>query len=502
MHASGRGPDHRGVLLRERGVHRAEQQRSFPTGPTQPPTPPAAPRADDRSSAGGDPPPDPDLAFEHPLRRSSDGETGQPSIRVSRRTLVRSLIALAVLCVVTGDLAVSVIHQRADGRVDEAVRERAEIHAETVLAPIVTDELVRQEVAATARMRDVSTALKRYGGVAWVTVTTADGVVVWSDDPTKIRNRSTTRRTTTEPSSLTFGARRSLGSVTSPAAPSDVITFDTVLETPRRVAVIVSVAYPDLTPDHGTFTGDDAMSAAIAVAVLLTALAIVVYALSASDRSRRERCERQRLVERLASTSDAERRRIAGVLHDGAVQELVGVSLTLGAAATAAPPPLDTSLRELAATTRTAVSGLRSLLSGIYPVRVPPTGWVDGVADLIETLTAEGVAVHLDVPDGRCSDLNELLMLRVAREALRNVAAHARARSVTISVRRRGQIVRLVIVDDGVGFDQHASAEKIAGGHVGLQLVQDLACELGATLTVTSTPGSGTTVRLDVKDDR
>jgi signal transduction histidine kinase len=282
---------------------------------------------------------------------------------------------------------------------------------------------------------------------------------------------------------------------------SELVAFETRLETAQRVPVVVSVAYPDQTSRHGTLIGDSVISAAIAAGLLLTTTTVVLYGLSGRNRSRRERSERQRLVQRLASTSDHERREIVGALHDGPVQDLVSVSLALATVATAAPPPLDTRLRELADTTRTAVTDVRALLSAIYPVPVPPDGWLAGITDLIEALRDAGVAVQVDVPAARYSASNELLMMRVSREALRNVSAHAHARSVSISVTHWGRLVHLAISDDGIGFDDVTGPTRTSAGHFGIQLVRDLACELGATLTIASAPGSGTVVGLELKEE-
>ena len=95
------------------------------------------------------------------------------------------------------------------------------------------------------------------------------------------------------------------------------------------------------------------------------------------------------------------------------------------------------------------------------------------------------------------SDEATALVWRVAQEALRNATRHARATSVDISVTRsHGQVV-LDVEDDGVGFDPDAVAPR---GHLGLRGLRDLAVEAGGRLTVTSAPGQGTHVHVEVGD--
>jgi two-component system, NarL family, sensor kinase len=134
------------------------------------------------------------------------------------------------------------------------------------------------------------------------------------------------------------------------------------------------------------------------------------------------------------------------------------------------------------------------LLSSIYPVSVPPEGWVAGLDDLVASLRRLGVDVTLDVVDTPLGEVEQLLLLRVAREALRNVSAHAAATRVTVRLRRRGDRLELTVSDDGRGFD----ASQDRSGHFGLTLIEDLIDEAGGTLETVSEVGAGTTVRCDL----
>ena len=204
--------------------------------------------------------------------------------------------------------------------------------------------------------------------------------------------------------------------------------------------------------------------------------------------------ERERLLR--VTTSNAERRRIAAEVHDGAVQDLIGVAYTLEAVSRSDDT---TPLAELATSTRDIVTRLRALLNSIYPVEVPPEGWAHGFDDLAEQLRAEGVEVNIDITSMPLGPTDEILLLRVTREALRNVARHAQAHRVEIMFARTGRGARLEIDDDGRGFGPLGTA---APGHIGLRLLDDLARDLGAELEVDAAPGQGTTIRLDLMERR
>src|SRR6185295_4913205 len=137
--------------------------------------------------------------------------------------------------------------------------------------------------------------------------------------------------------------------------------------------------------------------------------------------------------------------RIAAEVHDGAVQDLIGITFSLSAADDEAPQPMSSRLSGLASATRHTVRSLRSLLNSIYPVQVPNDGWAAGLDAIINALRQRGVSVNIDVPDIRLAPANELLLLRVTLEALRNVDAHAHATQVDIILTKTGNAVTLSI---------------------------------------------------------
>lgn len=240
------------------------------------------------------------------------------------------------------------------------------------------------------------------------------------------------------------------------------------------------------------------------LAVALAALAVlqIPLAFRLARRVRDSQEDRERLLRRAIDASDLERRRISSDLHEGLVQQLAGLSMSLAARADSlngADTAAAETLREGAAATRQGVRSLRSALMGIYPPTVQRAGLPAALSDLTAPLAAEGVAADVDVPpDLALPPEVESLMFRAAQEAIRNVSTHARAGRVRLRVSRDDGLAVLEVEDDGMGFVAERSSEARAEGHLGLTLLDDLAHDAGATVQVSSTPGEGTRVRMEV----
>jgi signal transduction histidine kinase len=87
-------------------------------------------------------------------------------------------------------------------------------------------------------------------------------------------------------------------------------------------------------------------------------------------------------------------------------------------------------------------------------------------------------------------------VFRIAQEALHNALRHARAERLGVTLHENGQGLRMAVTDDGVGFDP--DAPELRARSLGLTSMEERAGELGAKLTIDSSPGAGTTVALEV----
>jgi two-component system NarL family sensor kinase len=229
-------------------------------------------------------------------------------------------------------------------------------------------------------------------------------------------------------------------------------------------------------------------------ALILLALIQFPLAWQLAHRVQRAQRERVDLLQQAVDASDRERRRIAADLHDGVVQDLAGVSYSLSAVASAAPPDLAPALEEAASGTRQGIRQLRSLLVEIYPPELQRQGLEHALRDLLAPCSRKGLETTLDLDGaGELSPEVEALFFRSAQEALRNVLKHAGARHVDVSVSRENGLAMLTVHDDGGGFDPSSRPE----GHFGLRVLRDLARERGGDVRIESSPGGGTTVRVE-----
>lgn len=246
-----------------------------------------------------------------------------------------------------------------------------------------------------------------------------------------------------------------------------------------------------------------AFAPALIIALVVLELVQLPLASSMARRMRRGNKEREALLKRAVDASNDERRRIAGDLHDGIAQDLAGVSYSLSADAQrldseGSPEAADT-LREGARQTRQSVRELRSLLVELHPPRLRDAGLAAALTDLVAPLAGRGLHTRVDVPEGlELPQETEALLFRVAQEATRNAASHADAARVDLLVSETPEHVRLTVQDDGRGFAADEATMAAGRGHLGLQLLRELADDGGAALEIDSESGRGTRISIEV----
>jgi signal transduction histidine kinase len=182
-----------------------------------------------------------------------------------------------------------------------------------------------------------------------------------------------------------------------------------------------------------------------------------------------------------------ERRRIARELHDGLNQELSFLRSQLTDGGSLTPE----SLAHLAAAAERAHDESRGLLVALGEVATP------GLRDAIRTAAEDvarrsGATVEVDVDEGApVGDRARIELLRIVREATANAVSHGRATVVHVRLDCAGDGVRLMVSDEGAGFD--ASAPH---GGFGLRSMAERAAAVGGALSVHSADGAGTAVEV------
>lgn len=236
-------------------------------------------------------------------------------------------------------------------------------------------------------------------------------------------------------------------------------------------------------------------------ALLVLEIVQIPFAWSLARRVQRQRAERERLLRHAVDASDAERRRIAGELHDGVVQELTGLTYAMDAARLGNPDAHQQArlVADTATRLRASIGALRSLMVDIYPPNLAEEGLGSALAELACGLERNGIEVCLDAQDTeRLPPDAAALLFRTAQEVVRNVIAHSGARATTISVIRHNGAATLVVDDDGRGFDDSVLARRVSDGHFGLRSIGDLLARAGGGLSVRAAPGQGTRVEAEV----
>lgn len=272
-------------------------------------------------------------------------------------------------------------------------------------------------------------------------------------------------------------------------------------ETPQGTPLLFETYFPYSSVRD---TGRDLWGqfAPIAVgALIVLALVQIPFAISLARRLRAGQAQRERLLQHALESSDQERRRIASDLHDGAVQDLTGVSMALTANSRVAQESQSRdAMIDAGAKIRETVKSLRSMLVDIYPPNLHQEGLQSALADLLGAVHNREMVTNLNV-DAEASDLSFEsinLLYRAAQEALRNVANHSHATTVSVTVKVSAHLALLLVEDDGVGFAPETLANRVRRGHVGLRSLAGLVHDAGGAIALKSVPGVGTRVEVRV----
>jgi signal transduction histidine kinase len=195
---------------------------------------------------------------------------------------------------------------------------------------------------------------------------------------------------------------------------------------------------------------------------------------------------------RLVEATDAERRRLERDLHDGTQQRLVSIAMSLGlleARLPDQPPALRPLVHETRQALALALEELRELTQGIQPALLTERGLAAALEDLARR-AALPTHVGVEIPE-RLPEQVESAAYFLVSEGLANAIKHSHAGEVRVSAVSTGGVLTVEVVDDGIGGAG-------AGGGSGLRGLADRVEALGGSLTVSSPPGRGTTLRAEL----
>lgn len=213
----------------------------------------------------------------------------------------------------------------------------------------------------------------------------------------------------------------------------------------------------------------------------------------------------RRLSQQVLEVQENERRDLARELHDEVGQQLTLLKLLLTrlAGETEAASPV---IREATAAVSTLMQQVRDLSLDLRPSMLDDLGLgatLRWYAARVARLAALETCVEIDPGFPRLVPDAETLFFRVAQEGITNVMRHAHAENLGVRLTRDGDLIELRVSDDGRGFDaESARRASIRGKSAGLLGMQERAALGGAELTIESTPGTGTVLRLLISGKR
>lgn len=204
--------------------------------------------------------------------------------------------------------------------------------------------------------------------------------------------------------------------------------------------------------------------------------------------------ERRDSTRRAVAAQEAERRRIAQELHDEIGQGLTAALLQLETTVKAAPPDLTPKLSGAMESVRGSLEEARAVASRLRPEALDDLGLVRALRSLGKRLAEQTdiqIAFELHGGPPELAEEDEIVVYRVAQEALTNVLRHAKATRAEVCLESLDGIVQLTVSDDGIGL----AGMTQGGGMLGMR---ERALLIGAALAVEPRGQGGVAVRLSV----
>ena len=370
--------------------------------------------------------------------------------------------------------------------------------ADYAVAPLITDELLAGDAAATAQLDVRLQPWLTDGTIHRIKIWDEDGTIVYSDEHELIGQNYG------PPSWDDDLVARGEGI----AAIEHQQGAENTHESGAGQLVEVYVGFVPASGEQLVFEAyyDDAivrdeqrsvlmgMAPALLLTLVLFQLAQLAPAVGLARRIQDHRTARAQLLQHAVDAAELERVRVARDLHDDVIQDLAGLSYSLEAQEMTADVP---EQRSALGRSRTILQGslrtLRGITTALYSPDLLTLGLPKALARLADPLAQRGIDTSVQIgPAVFLTPEQEAMFLKVAREAFANIAKHAHASTVTLHLAVEHGATVMTVSDDGTGFDDSRPSPE---GHLGLRIMRDIADAAGAELSVRSRPGVGTTVR-------
>ena len=209
-------------------------------------------------------------------------------------------------------------------------------------------------------------------------------------------------------------------------------------------------------------------------------------------------------LQQLTRTQEEERKRIARELHDDTIQNMIVISRRLDKLASGKGVPAEESAKivaDIKQQIEAALQSLRHFSHDLRPSVLDDLGLLPALELLAGDLERQEVATNFEVTGEarRLLPEVEVMLFRIAQEAVRNIWRHAQASAAELTVEFSDTKVRMSISDNGMGFRlPQRPGDLASSGKLGLAGMHERVRLVGGTLTLKSAPGKGTTVVAEV----
>jgi two-component system NarL family sensor kinase len=211
--------------------------------------------------------------------------------------------------------------------------------------------------------------------------------------------------------------------------------------------------------------------------------------------------ERTQAAARLATIE--ERNRLAREIHDTLAQELAAITLhleTADALSTSRPTRAHEAIQRALTLARNSLQEARRSVMDLRAGPLQDHTLPEALASLIQPATPPAAQIHYQcLPETGFPTLPariEVGLYRIAQEALANAQRHAHAQHITLLLSADESSLRLLVQDDGIGFDPDTVVQQSEQGHFGLAGMSERVKLLGGSLCILSTPGAGTSIEV------
>jgi signal transduction histidine kinase len=227
-----------------------------------------------------------------------------------------------------------------------------------------------------------------------------------------------------------------------------------------------------------------------------------VYKYRVTQLERRQAAQ-QAFARQLIESQESERKRIAAELHDSLGQSLVLIRnwALLGTSQLDKQAPAKEELDEITTTAARALNEVREIAYNLGPYHLDRLGLAGTIEDMVNRVAQASqieFTTELTLPSGLLTREAEMHLYRITQEALNNLVKHSAAAAARVALQHDAHEVKLIVRDNGRGFDPHTSANHGKRGGFGLHGIEERVQLLGGVWTMQSAPGQGTTIEVTI----